>query len=107
MPPLSPTMALLTDRVVFLTLGTLGHALYLCFLAAIFLGVGRMIFLVVASLWRRRRAKRGFRRLRPQTEPVPCLGDRARLQRGEPSIARTVHGILAGTLSQSRCHRRR
>jgi cellulose synthase/poly-beta-1,6-N-acetylglucosamine synthase-like glycosyltransferase/peptidoglycan/xylan/chitin deacetylase (PgdA/CDA1 family)/spore germination protein YaaH len=50
MPPLSPTIALLTDRVVFLSLSAVGHTLYYCFLAAIWLGVGRLIFLVVLSL---------------------------------------------------------
>ena len=38
MPKLSPTIALLADRVVFFTLSTLGHTLYFCFLIAIWLG---------------------------------------------------------------------
>ncbi|HWD29571.1 MAG TPA: glycosyltransferase [Rhizomicrobium sp.] len=55
MPPLSPTMALLTDRVVFLTMSWLGRFLYYAFLAAIWLGVSRLFFLVGLSLWNRRR----------------------------------------------------
>jgi peptidoglycan-N-acetylglucosamine deacetylase len=54
MPPLSPTMALLTDRVVFLTMSWLGRFLYYAFLAAIWLGVSRLFFLVGLSLWNRR-----------------------------------------------------
>ena len=66
MPPLSPTMALLTDRVVFMTLSTVGHVLYICFLAAIVLGVGRMLFLVIASLWRLRTQNAEFEPPRPR-----------------------------------------
>ena len=51
MPPLSPTMSLLTDRVVFFTVSWLGRALYLGFLAAIWLGVSRLFFLAGLSLW--------------------------------------------------------
>ena len=95
MPPLSPTMALLTDRVVFMALSTLGHVLYASFLAAIFLGIGRMIFLVAASLWRRRHQSAEF-------EPPPVQGPIPvsviiPAYNEESVIARTVHGILNGT----------
>ncbi len=95
MPPLSPTVALLTDRFVFMVLSTLGHILYVCFLAAIVLGIGRMIFLIIASLWRRRTQAAEFD-APPQEQPayvsvvVPAYNE-------ESVIARTLHGILAGT----------
>jgi hypothetical protein len=44
MPPLPPTMSLLTDRVVFYALSRLGRLLHFCFLAAIWLGIGRVLF---------------------------------------------------------------
>jgi cellulose synthase/poly-beta-1,6-N-acetylglucosamine synthase-like glycosyltransferase/peptidoglycan/xylan/chitin deacetylase (PgdA/CDA1 family) len=53
MPKLSPTIALLTDRVVFLTLSTLGHTLYFCFLIAIWLGVVRLLFLAILGFLNR------------------------------------------------------
>ncbi|HJW42188.1 MAG TPA: glycosyltransferase, partial [Rhizomicrobium sp.] len=55
MPPLEPTISLLTDRVVFLTASWLGRVLYYAFLAAIWLGVSRLFFLVGLSLWNVRR----------------------------------------------------
>jgi cellulose synthase/poly-beta-1,6-N-acetylglucosamine synthase-like glycosyltransferase/peptidoglycan/xylan/chitin deacetylase (PgdA/CDA1 family) len=50
MPPLSPTMSLVTDRVVFLSLSDLGRFLHICFVAAIWLGIGRVLFLIVLAL---------------------------------------------------------
>ncbi|HEY0302400.1 MAG TPA: polysaccharide deacetylase family protein, partial [Rhizomicrobium sp.] len=58
MPPLSPTMALLTDRFVFMTVSWAGRFLYYAFLAAIWLGVSRLLFLVGLSLWNLRRETR-------------------------------------------------
>ena len=55
MPALKPTLSLLADRVVFLTLSGLGRALYLCFLAAIWLGISRLFFLAILSLFNRPR----------------------------------------------------
>ena len=55
MPALKPTLSLLADRVVFLTLSALGRALYLCFLAAIWLGISRLFFLAILSVWNRPR----------------------------------------------------
>ena len=55
MPALTPTLSLYADRVVFLTLGTLGRVLYFSFLAAIWLGISRLIFLAILSLWNRPR----------------------------------------------------
>ena len=57
MPPLSPTVALLTDRVVFLTMSWLGKFLYYAFLTAIWLGVSRLFFLAGLSLWNLRRER--------------------------------------------------
>ena len=50
MPPLPPTMSLLTDRVVFFALSRLGRLLHFCFLAAIWLGIGRVLFLTILAL---------------------------------------------------------
>jgi cellulose synthase/poly-beta-1,6-N-acetylglucosamine synthase-like glycosyltransferase/peptidoglycan/xylan/chitin deacetylase (PgdA/CDA1 family) len=63
MPPLSPTLALYADRVVFLTLSYLGQALYYCFIGAIILGVGRMLLLcgLAFANWGRK----------PKAEPPP------------------------------------
>ncbi len=59
MPRLEPTFILYADRAVFLTLSWLGDILYYCFLAAIFLGIGRLLLLCGLSLWNRRRASAG------------------------------------------------
>ncbi|MFZ1991878.1 MAG: polysaccharide deacetylase family protein, partial [Alphaproteobacteria bacterium] len=55
MPKLSPTMAFMTDRVVFLTFSVLEHVLYFAFLGAIWLGITRLFFLAALSFWNRRR----------------------------------------------------
>ncbi len=57
MPKLSPTVAFMTDRVVFLTMSAIEHVLYFCFLAAIWLGIARLLFLALLSLWNRHGAK--------------------------------------------------
>ena len=56
MPRLEPSFLLFADRLVFLTLSWLGSFLYYCFLAAIFLGIGRLLLLCGFSLWNYRRA---------------------------------------------------
>ena len=95
MPPLSPTVALLTDRVVFLTLSSIGHVLYLCFLAAIWLGVSRLFFLGGLAIWNRSREQRAF--ATPANEEhfhvtviIPAYNE-------ESVIASTVRGILKST----------
>src|SRR6185312_9324917 len=55
MPPLSPTMALMTDRVVFLALSWLGELFYICFQVAIALGIARLLVLAGLALWNRQR----------------------------------------------------
>ena len=92
MPPLSPTVALLTDRVVFLTLSAVGHVLYICFLLAIWLGVSRLFFLVGLSLWNLRRERQSMG-APPNKSPftvsviIPAFNE-------ESVIASTVRGIL-------------
>ena len=61
MPRLAPSALLYADRLVFLTLSWIGSALYYCFLAAIVLGIARLILLCGLSLWNRRRASAGER----------------------------------------------
>ena len=53
MPPLPLTMALYTDRVVFLTFSYVAQLLYYCFLGAIGLGVARLLVLAGLALWKR------------------------------------------------------
>jgi cellulose synthase/poly-beta-1,6-N-acetylglucosamine synthase-like glycosyltransferase/peptidoglycan/xylan/chitin deacetylase (PgdA/CDA1 family) len=53
MPPLSPTIALLTDRVVFLSLSWLGQAFSFCFMVAIVLGIARLFVLCGLAFWNR------------------------------------------------------
>ncbi|HEY2069726.1 MAG TPA: polysaccharide deacetylase family protein [Rhizomicrobium sp.] len=95
MPPLPSTVALLTDRVVFLTISTVGHVLYYCFLAAIWLGVSRLFFLAGLSLWGRRKEATEFQPP-PKEEPfrvtviIPAYNE-------EQVIATTVRGIMAST----------
>jgi cellulose synthase/poly-beta-1,6-N-acetylglucosamine synthase-like glycosyltransferase/peptidoglycan/xylan/chitin deacetylase (PgdA/CDA1 family) len=95
MPPLPATVALLTDRFVFLTLSALGHFLYYCFLAAIWLGISRLFLLVGLSLWGRRQ-ELAESQAPPKDEPalvtviVPAFNE-------ERVIATTVRGILAST----------
>ena len=95
MPPLSPTLALLTDRVVFLTMSKVGHFLYYCFLAAIFLGIARALMIVVLGVWNARRERR--------QEAAPTLGEPLQVSviipayNEENVIAATVQRILAST----------
>jgi peptidoglycan-N-acetylglucosamine deacetylase len=95
MPPLSPTVSLLADRVVFLTLSALGHAFYWCFLAAIWLGVSRLFFLAGLSLWNRRRER--------EQSAVPAPGAPFTVSvivpayNEEKVVVRTVRDILAST----------
>ncbi|HEY1630266.1 MAG TPA: polysaccharide deacetylase family protein [Rhizomicrobium sp.] len=95
MPPLSPTMALLTDRVVFLAISAIGHFLYWCFLAAIWLGVSRMFFLIGLSLWGRRTELVEFEK--PPTDQSALVSVIIPAYNEETVIATTLRGILANT----------
>jgi cellulose synthase/poly-beta-1,6-N-acetylglucosamine synthase-like glycosyltransferase/peptidoglycan/xylan/chitin deacetylase (PgdA/CDA1 family) len=91
MPPLPPTLALLNVRIVFLTISWAGRFLYYAFLAAIWLGVSRLIFLAGLSLWNSRRE--AAQRLAPPQQNlhvsviVPAYNE-------EKVIAQTVERIL-------------
>jgi cellulose synthase/poly-beta-1,6-N-acetylglucosamine synthase-like glycosyltransferase/peptidoglycan/xylan/chitin deacetylase (PgdA/CDA1 family) len=95
MTPLPPTIALFTDRFVFLTLSTMGHVLYICFLAAIWLGVSRLFFLVGLSIWNRR-SEALAQEPPPKKDPfhvsviIPAYNE-------ENVITNTVRGILSST----------
>lgn len=94
MPKLPLTVSLLTDRAVFLTLSAAGHALYWCFIVAIWLGIGRLLFLAAMSLWRRRMERRTPEPPLAQSTArvsviIPCYNE-------ENVIVSTVTGILAG-----------
>ncbi|HTT97669.1 MAG TPA: glycosyltransferase [Rhizomicrobium sp.] len=93
MPPLSPTIALLTDRVVFLSLSWLGQAFTICFMIAIALGISRLIVLCGLAFWNRYK----------NSKIVPPAPDAAALPvtvlipsfNEEVVIATTVERILA------------
>lgn len=96
MPPLSPTMGLLTDRVVFLTLSYTGRILYWAFAAAIILGIARLLFLAGLALWNRRRERDGAPPIPthatvPVSVIIPAYNE-------ENVIVKTVQRILASTL---------
>src|SRR6185437_6519817 len=97
MPPLPRTIALVTDRFVFLSLSILGKILYFCFLAAIWMGVSRLFFLAGLSLWNRRSELRS-QELPPKKDPfhvsviIPAYNE-------ESVITNPVHGILASSYS--------
>ena len=55
MPRLPVSIALLNDRVVFLAMSWAGRFLYYAFIAAIWLGISRLLFLAGLSLWNARR----------------------------------------------------
>jgi peptidoglycan-N-acetylglucosamine deacetylase len=95
MPPLPPTMALFTDRVVFMTISAAGHILYICFLAAIWLGVGRLLFLVGMSMWNRRRERADL--LPPPKEEPNLVSVIVPAYNEESVIAITVRQILGST----------
>jgi cellulose synthase/poly-beta-1,6-N-acetylglucosamine synthase-like glycosyltransferase/peptidoglycan/xylan/chitin deacetylase (PgdA/CDA1 family)/spore germination protein YaaH len=67
MPPLPPTVALMTDRVVFLTLSWLGRAFYYLFLLAIGLGIARLVLLASLAFWNR---AKNAHRTPPAPDPV-------------------------------------
>jgi cellulose synthase/poly-beta-1,6-N-acetylglucosamine synthase-like glycosyltransferase/peptidoglycan/xylan/chitin deacetylase (PgdA/CDA1 family) len=58
MPRLAPTFTLYADRVVFLTFSWMGAILYYCFIAAIFLGIARLLVLCGLAAWNRARASK-------------------------------------------------
>ncbi len=95
MPPLPPTVSLMTDRVVFLSLSFIGKILYFCFLAAIWLGVSRLLFLAGLSLWNRREEKQA-QAAPPMQDPfhvsviIPAYNE-------EGVITQTVNDILSST----------
>ncbi|MBI3675148.1 MAG: glycosyltransferase [Proteobacteria bacterium] len=95
MPPLPPTVALLTDRVVFLTLSEAGHILYYCFIAAIWLGIGRLLFLIGFGFWNKRKERAQAERPSQSgglivSVIIPAFNEQS-------VIAETVKGILAST----------
>ena len=95
MPPLPPTIALLTDRVVFMAISLSGHVLYIMFLAAIWLGIGRLLFLAGLSLWNRRREDEDL--APPPAEERFAVSVIIPAYNEESVIATTVKQILAST----------
>ncbi|HEY0105188.1 MAG TPA: glycosyltransferase, partial [Rhizomicrobium sp.] len=91
MPPLAPSISLLADRVVFLTMSWLGRFLYYAFLAAIWLGASRLFFLAGLSLWNARREK-------ATAKPAPALAMHVSVivpaYNEEKVIVKTVERIL-------------
>ena len=95
MPPLSPTVSLLADRVVFLTISAAGHAFYWCFLIAIWLGVARLFFLTGLALWNRRNEREQFEA--PQSAAPFTVSVIVPAYNEEKVVVRTVKDILAST----------
>jgi peptidoglycan-N-acetylglucosamine deacetylase len=92
MPKLSPTLTLLTDRVVFMTLSTLGHTLYFCFLVAIWLGIVRLLFLAVLGLLNRPNERE--QQLTPPAADAFLVSVLIPAYNEEKVIAKTVERIL-------------
>jgi len=92
MPPLESSMSLFADRVVFYAFSKLGWLLHLCFLAAIWLGIGRVLFLVIFAL-------RNLRSEQRQAKAPALVGDMRvcvviPAYNEERVIARSVRRIL-------------
>ncbi len=94
MPALSPTLALLTDRFIFITVSFFGHFLTYCFLAAIALGMARLLVLVGLSLANRSRENEQL------ASPIKTLPFKVSVivpaYNEEKVIAGTVRRILDG-----------
>jgi len=91
MPQLPLTIALFNDRVVFLTMSWVGRLLYYAFVAAIWLGVSRLLFLAGLSVWNARRERAQSVAAKPDPRHVsviiPAFNE-------EKVIASTVERIL-------------
>jgi len=92
MPPLESSMSLFADRVVFYAISLLGRFLHLCFLAAIWLGIGRVLFLVILAV-------RNLRSEQRQASAPPIAADMRvsvviPAYNEERVIARSVRRIL-------------
>ena len=93
MPITKPSLTLYANRVVFLTLSWLGAILYYCFLAAIILGIARLLALCGLAVWNQTRAHRTDDPPAPETHiPVTVL---IPAYNEEKVIAATVSRILA------------
>jgi peptidoglycan-N-acetylglucosamine deacetylase len=92
MPPFEPTITLITDRIVFLTMSWVGKFLYYAFLAAIWLGVSRLFFLAGLSLWNARRERATAKAPPPVPAHVTVL---VPAYNEEKVIVATVERILA------------
>ena len=93
MPPLPVTATLIMDRVVFLFLSWTGVILYYCFLAAIFIGIARLVIWSALALYNRPREIRLSRlsvvgRRVDVSVVIPAFNE-------EKVIATTIDRILA------------
>lgn len=93
MPRTAPSLTLYATRVVFLALSWLGSILYYCFLAAIYLGIARLLVLCGLALWNQARARAADDPPAPNTHIavsviIPAYNE-------EKVIAATVSRILA------------
>jgi cellulose synthase/poly-beta-1,6-N-acetylglucosamine synthase-like glycosyltransferase/peptidoglycan/xylan/chitin deacetylase (PgdA/CDA1 family) len=95
MPPLAGNMSLFADRVVFYALSKFGRLLHWAFLLAIWLGIGRVLFLVILALRNLHNESRQAK--------APPLSDDLRVSVVIPAyneervIARSVRRILEST----------
>ena len=93
MPFTKPSLTLYANRVVFLTLSWLGAILYYCFMAAIVLGIARLLALCGLAVWNQSRAHLTDDPPAPETHiPVTVL---IPAYNEEKVIVETVSRILA------------
>jgi peptidoglycan-N-acetylglucosamine deacetylase len=93
MPRTAPTLTLYANRFVFLAISWLGSILYYCFLAAIFLGLARLLVLCGLAAWNQARARAVDDPPAPETHiPVSVI---IPAYNEEKVIAATVARILA------------
>jgi Glycosyltransferases, probably involved in cell wall biogenesis len=93
MPLTKPSLTLYANRVVFMGLSWLGAILYYCFLAAIFLGIARLVVLCGLALWNQVHARKRDSAKPPVMDMpvsviIPAFNE-------EKVIAATVNRILA------------
>ena len=73
MPRLPASIALFNDRLVFLAMSFAGRFLYYAFIAAIWLGISRLLFLAGLSLWSARREAAQVAQAPPDSHHVSVI----------------------------------
>lgn len=95
MPPMKHTLWLTADRVAFIIISWIGNILYYCFILAVILGIGRLLFLMVLALSNRKRARKCLEE--PPEEGTHKVSVIIPAFNEEKVIARTITRILHST----------